>query len=329
MRVLVTGGAGYIGSAVALALGDAGHDVVVLDDLSAGSRDAVVHGELVVGDVGDRAVLDRALPGVDVVVHCAARIVVTESIADPLGYHESNVAKSIALLQACVDHGVLRVVLSSTAALYADAAGLVVDEDAQVEPTSPYAAGKEMVERILCDAAAVGVRSLVLRYFNPLGADPRGRVGLLAERDSHVLERLRAAWQAGSPFTITGVDWPTRDGSGMRDYVHVWDLAEAHVAAVERFDDVVPDGSRVINVGSGTGTTVRELVAAFERVVGERIAVVDGPRRPGDVAGARTTIDRARDELGWTPHRSLDDALRDAIAWSSRDSGARAVDPMA
>lgn len=319
MRVLVTGGAGYIGSAVALALADAGHDVVVLDDLSAGSRDAVVRGELVVGGIDDRAVLDRVLPGVEVVVHCAARIVVAESIADPLGYHEANVARTIALLRACVDHGVLRVVLSSTAALYAEAPSLVVDEDAPIAPASPYAAGKAMVERILSDAATVGVRSLALRYFNPLGADPAGRVGLLAARDSHVLERLRAAWRSGEPFTITGAEWPTRDGSGLRDYVHVWDLAEAHVAAVERFDDVVPVGSRVVNLGSGTGTTVRELVAAFERVVGERIRVVDGPARPGDVAGARTTIDRARDELGWVPRRTLDEAIRDALAWSSRE----------
>ncbi|GAA2171698.1 UDP-glucose 4-epimerase GalE [Agrococcus versicolor] len=315
----MTGGAGYIGSAIALALVDAGHDVVVLDDLSAGAAEAVVGARLVVAGIDDRAVLDRELPGVDVVVHCAARIVVAESIADPLGYHDANVARTIALLRACVDHGVLRVVQSSTAALYAEAPSLVVDEEAPIAPASPYAAGKAMVERILLDAGSLGLRSLVLRYFNPLGADPRGRVGMRGERGSHVLERLRGAWAERTPFTITGVRWPTRDGSGMRDYVHVWDLAEAHVAAVERFDDVVAHGSRVVNLGSGAGTTVRELVAAFEHVVGGRLEVVEGPPRPGDVAGARTTIDRARDELGWTPRRSLEDAIRDALAWAARD----------
>ena len=178
-----------------------------------------------------------------------------------------------------------------------------------------------MVEQILADAAAAGdFRAIALRYFNPIGADPQLRTGLQNPRPTHALGKIMQARAAGEPFTITGTDWPTRDGSGLRDYVHVWDLARAHVAAVTRFDEVATptEPYRVINLGTGDGVTVRELVQAFERVTGAPLSVVETDRRPGDQAGAFAVVDRARDVLGWRAERSVDDGVRDALAWAEK-----------
>lgn len=323
MKVLITGGAGYIGSTVATACIEAGIETVLLDDLSTGRAEFGEGRQLYVGDIADAGILDRLLadhPDIDVVVHCAARIVVPESVADPLGYYDANVGKTVTLLGRLRTAGVTRVVFSSSAAVY-DGDGGGVTEDAPVAPSSPYAMTKAMVERILADAAAAGeLRAISLRYFNPIGADPRLRTGLQNPTPSHVLGRIMAARAAGEPFQVTGTDWPTRDGSGLRDYIHVWDLALAHVAAVQRFDEVASesDPALVVNVGTGDGVTVRELVAAFERVTGEPLAIVDAPRRPGDQAGAYAIVDRARRLLGWQAERSIDDGVRDAIAWAEK-----------
>ncbi|MFE7651200.1 NAD-dependent epimerase/dehydratase family protein, partial [Streptomyces phaeoluteigriseus] len=262
MKVLITGGAGYIGSTVATACIEAGIEVVVLDDLSKGLEVFGDGRNLYVGDIADHAVLDRLLadhPDIDAVVHCAARVVVPESVADPLGYYDSNVGKTIVLLQRLRDAGVPRVVFSSSASVYAGESGDGVDESGALAPASPYATTKAMVEQILADAAAAGdFRAIALRYFNPIGADPRLRTGLQNPTPSHALGKIMQAHASGEPFTITGTDWATRDGSGLRDYVHVWDLALAHVAAVQRFDRVAtPDEPyQVINLGTGDGVTV-------------------------------------------------------------------------
>lgn len=324
MKVLITGGAGYIGSTVATACVEAGIDVVLLDDLSTGLRAFADGRDLYVGDIADLGVLDQLLtehPDIDAVIHCAARIIVPESVADPLGYYRANVAKTLVLLDRLRKGGIDRIVFSSSASVYQAETGAGVDESGALAPSSPYAATKAMVERVLQDSAAAGhFRAIALRYFNPIGADPRLRTGLQNPSPSHVLGRIIQAHTSGQPFTITGTDWPTRDGSGLRDYIHVWDLALAHVAAVQHFDDVVSDDAPylVLNLGTGDGVTVRELVAAFERVTGESVIVTDAPRRPGDQAGAYAIVDRVREQLGWRAERSIDDGVRDALLWAKK-----------
>lgn len=324
MKVLITGGAGYIGSTVATACIEAGNEVVILDDLSKGLRAFGDGRNLYVGDIADAALLDQLLsdhPDIDAVVHCAARAVVPESVADPLGYYDSNVGKTVLLLQRLRDAGIARIVFSSSASVYAGESGEGVDENGVLAPSSPYATTKAMVEQILHDAAAAGdFRAIALRYFNPIGADPQLRTGQQNPAPSHALGKIMQAHAAGEPFTITGTDWATRDGSGLRDYIHVWDLALAHVAAVQRFDEVATadEPYQVINLGTGDGVTVRELVAAFERVTGEPLAVVETGRRPGDQAGAFAIVDRAEQVLDWHAERSVDDGVRDAIAWAEK-----------
>lgn len=324
MKVLITGGAGYIGSTVATACIEAGIEVVLLDDLSRGLRAFGEARNLYVGDIADGAVTEELLadhPDIDAVIHCAARIVVPESVADPLGYYDSNVGKTITLLQRLRDAGIARIVFSSSAAVYAGETGDGVDESGVLAPSSPYATTKAMVEQILKDTAAGGeLRAIALRYFNPIGADPLLRTGLQNPRPSHALGRIMQARANGEAFTITGTDWSTRDGSGLRDYIHVWDLALAHVAAVQKFDEVAtPDEPyQVINIGTGDGVTVRELVAAFERVTGTPLPVVETGRRPGDQAGAFAIVDRAAEVLDWRAERSVDDGVRDALAWAEK-----------
>ena len=324
MKVLITGGAGYIGSTIATACIEAGIEVVILDDLSTGRGDFGDGRNLYVGDIADADLLQLITtdhPDVDVVVHCAARIVVPESVADPLGYYDANVGKTIALLRNLAAVGISRVVFSSSAAVYLGNGGGGVDESAPVVPSSPYATTKAMVENVLADAAAAGsLRAIALRYFNPIGADPRLRTGLQNPKPSHALGKIMQADETGEPFAITGTDWPTRDGSGLRDYIHVWDLALAHVAAVVRFDDVATASEpyRVINVGTGDGVTVRELVAAFERVTDQQLPVVEAERRPGDQAGAFAIVDRAAELLHWKAEQSIEDGVRDALAWAAK-----------
>ncbi|MEV4774320.1 UDP-glucose 4-epimerase GalE [Microbacterium sp. LWH12-1.2] len=324
MKILITGGAGYIGSTIATACTDVGIEPILIDDLSTGMRTFGDGRSLYVGDIADHDILDRIFsdhPDIDAVIHCAARIVVPESVVDPLGYYDTNVGKTIVFLRRVHEAGIKRVVFSSSAAVYRGEAGEGVDEAGELAPSSPYATTKAMVEQILADAAAAAnFRAIVLRYFNPIGADPQMRTGLQNPLPSHVLGRIMRAHAAGEPFTITGTDWPTRDGSGIRDYIHVWDLALAHVAAVTSFDDVATatEPYQVINLGTGAGVTVRELVSAFERVKGEPVAVVETERRAGDQAGAFAIVDRAEGLLKWRTERSLDDGVRDALTWAQK-----------
>lgn len=324
VKALITGGAGYIGSTIATACLEAGIETVILDDLSTGREDFGDGRTLYVGDIADGAIIDKIVadhPDIDVVVHCAARIVVPESVADPLGYYDTNVGKTVTLLTNLRRVGINRVVFSSSAAVYFGEGGEGVDEAAPLAPSSPYAATKAMVESILSDAAKAGdLRAIALRYFNPIGADPRLRTGLQNPTPSHALGKIMRARASGEPFTITGTDWATRDGSGLRDYIHVWDLALAHVAAVQRFDEVAPasDPYQVINIGTGDGVTVRELVAAFERVTDQPLPITEAERRIGDQAGAYAIVDRAASVLGWKAERSVDDGVRDALAWADK-----------
>lgn len=327
MKILITGGAGFIGSTIASACADAGMTPIILDDLSTGLEAFGRRFPFYRGDYGDHELVSRVVaehPDLDAVVHCAASIVVPESMAQPLRYYANNVARLPRFIETVLEGGCRRVLFSSTASLYAPGTDLVVDEDAAVAPLSPYAASKQMVERILADtAAATELQVIALRYFNPIGADPQLRTGLQVAHPSHALGKLIEASSHGTAFTVTGTDWPTRDGSGLRDYVHVWDLALAHVAALQRFDQVMSgetSGQRydVVNLGTGTGTTVFELVAAFQEVTGAELDVRSGPARPGDVVGACASAEKAGRVLGWRAERSLSTGIADSLAWSRK-----------
>ncbi len=326
MKVLVTGGAGYIGSVTAKALEDAGHTPVILDSLLTGPKAFVRDRTFYEGDIGDRALLRRVVdehPDLDATIHLAARIVVPESVEKPYEYYKDNVAKSLELFDELDALGKTRVLFSSSASLYALKDDFEVREGDPLAPSSPYARTKRMMEDVLQDmAAATGLRAIILRYFNPIGSDPDLESGIYAREPSHVLGQLvMAARGQKDAFTITGTDLPTRDGTGIRDYIHVWDLAKAHVRAVERFDEViaaVDAPSVVINVGSGAGVTVRELVTTFQSVFGHEVPLREAPPRPGDAVGAFANVDRSRELLDWRTELSVEEAIASALAWGEK-----------
>jgi UDP-glucose 4-epimerase len=326
VKVLVTGGAGYIGSTTAKALEEAGHVPVILDSLLTGPRAFVRDRIFYEGDVADPDLLSRVVdehPDLDCTIHMAARVVVPESVAQPGLYYQDNVTKSLALFEQLSRLGKPDVVFSSSASLYAAVEGFEVDEDSPLDPPSPYARTKHMMEQILRDLATAGaVRSVILRYFNPIGSDPDLESGVYAREPSHVLGQLvMAALGQRDAFQVTGTDYPTRDGTGIRDYVHVWDIAQAHVVAVEQFGrtlDQVGAPSTVINLGTGRGTTVRELLTIFQEVFGRPVPTVEAPARPGDAIGAFANVDRARELLGWSAKLSVADGVDSALRWSER-----------
>jgi UDP-glucose 4-epimerase len=329
MKVLIAGGAGFIGSTVASACLDNGVTPVILDNLHTGRAEFVRDRIFYRGDIADGSLIDKIFaehPDIEAVVHGAALIVVPESVEQPLHYYRENVAKSIDLVDHLVRNGCRKLVFSSSASIYRPGADFSVDESAPFEPLSPYARTKAFTETVLEDAArAYDLRVISLRYFNPIGADPTMRTGLQLRRPTHVLGRMILAAENDETFTLTGTDWPTRDGSGIRDYIHVWDLAQAHVRALARFDSVLPVGSganyQAINVGSGSGVTVRELLASFEEVVGHPIPIAVAPRRPGDSPGCYARTGKAGELLDWHPTLSLADGIRHSLRWSAlRDS---------
>lgn len=323
VKVLITGGAGFIGSTVASACLDNGIMPIVLDNLCRGRREFVLGRHFYEGDIADGALIDRAFadhPDITATIHAAGLIAVPESVTEPIRYYRENVAKAIELLDHLNRNGCRRFIFSSSASVYDSIDGGRVDESCPVAPKSPYAHTKAMVERILQDASATGVlRVISLRYFNPIGADPRMRSGLPDLAPTHAVGKLIDCYVNRLPFRVTGTGWPTRDGSGVRDYVHVWDLAQGHIAALRSFDDVLPptDPQRyeAINLGSGTGTTVRELIGAFERVVGAALPVVEAQPRPGDVVGCYSANEKAAKLLGWQPQLDIEDGIRTALEW--------------
>ncbi|MFZ2015050.1 MAG: UDP-glucose 4-epimerase GalE [Nocardioides sp.] len=326
MKILVTGGAGYIGSTTAKALEEAGHVPVVLDSLLSGPQAFVRDRIFYEGDIADRALVARVVeehPDLDATIHMAARIVVPESVEKPYEYYRDNVAKSLELFDQLTALGKPRVLFSSSASLYATKDDFEVREGDPLDPPSPYARTKRMIEQVLEDlAVATDLRAIILRYFNPIGSDPDLESGIYVKEPSHVLGQLvMAARGQKDSFTITGTDLPTRDGTGIRDYIHVWDLAQAHVRAVEQFDDVLAKSeapSVIINVGRGEGVTVRELIAAFERVFGREVPLSEAPPRPGDAVGAFANVDRSRELLGWQTELTVDEAIASALAWADR-----------
>lgn len=326
MKVLVTGGAGYIGSTTAKALERSGHTPVILDSLLTGPREFVRGRVFYLGDVADPGLLDRVMadhPDIACTIHMAARIVVPESVEKPYVYYRDNVAKSLELFHTLASLGKPRVIFSSSASLYGAVEGFEVTERSPLEPPSPYARTKHMMEQVLQDLGTAGeLESIILRYFNPIGSDPDLESGVYAREPSHVLGQMTlAALGHRESFQLTGTQHPTRDGTGIRDYVHVWDVARAHVAAVERFDDVLAEeqaASSVINVGTGRGVTVRELLGIFEDVFGRPVPVVEAPPRPGDAVGAFANVDKARAVLGWTSELTVAEGVESALAWMEK-----------
>ena len=319
MAVLVTGGAGYIGSHMVLALRDAGRPVVVLDNLSTGFRNAVPDDvPLVMGDCGDASLVRAVIPafGIDSIIHFAGSIVVPESVADPLGYYLNNTVNSRSLIAAAVEGGVKQFIFSSTAAVYGEPEITPISEDVAPAPISPYGTSKLMTEHMLRDAQrAYGLRFGILRYFNVAGADARGRSGQSSTRPTHLIKlAVQAACGVRPHLDIFGEDYPTPDGTCLRDYVHVSDLAAAHLLALDHLER---GGEPFIaNCGYGRGHSVREVIESVKQISGVDFLVRQADRRPGDPPILVASAERIRSLLDWQPaHDDLDLIVRHALDW--------------
>lgn len=319
--ILVTGGAGYIGSHVVRQLGERGEQIVVLDDLSKGFAEAVLFGELVVGNTGDRQCLEQlfATHEIGTVMHFAAKTIVPESVENPLLYYGNNTCSSRALLEACVEHGVRNFVFSSTAAVYGIPSNGIAAEDSPTNPINPYGTSKLMTELMLRDvAAAHAMQYVVLRYFNVAGCDPGGRIGQ-STPGSTLLTKVACEAAVGKRdgVHIFGTDYDTPDGTGVRDYIHVEDLADAHLRAL----DYLRSGgsSTTLNCGYGSGYSVREVIDTVERVAGAALRRTESPRRAGDPPMLVAAAERIREVLAWTPrHADLEEIATTTLNWERR-----------
>jgi UDP-arabinose 4-epimerase len=317
--ILVTGGAGYVGAHGCKALAAAGYRPVVYDNLVYGHERAVQWGPLERGDLVDRARLDEVFVRYQpaAVMHFAAYAYVGESVSDPGKYYRNNVGGTLSLIEAMVDHKVDTLVFSSTCATYGEPAEVPITEDCPQHPINPYGKSKLMVEQMLADfERAHGLRSVMLRYFNAAGASPDGEIGEEHDPETHLIPlALAAAAGKGSELTVFGQDYPTPDGTCIRDYIHVGDLADAHVKAIDYL--AAGNASRAFNLGTGSGVSVREILDAIERVTGRRVPHRYGPRREGDPPVLVSDATRARDELGWQPAMSdIDTIIATAWAWA-------------
>jgi UDP-glucose 4-epimerase len=319
--VLVTGGAGYIGSHVVLQLRERGEKVVVLDSLVTGFRQAVGDVPMVVGDVGDRELVGRLLRehGIDTVMHFAAHTIVPESVRNPLKYYGNNTCSTRSLLQSCAEAGVRHFVFSSTAAVYGVLDTGYASEDTATAPINPYGTSKLMSEWMLRDLSfATGLRHVVLRYFNVAGSDPQGRIGQ-STREATLLIKVAAEAAAGKRpgLSMFGTDYPTPDGTGIRDYIHVTDLATAHLDALRYLRE--GGASTTLNCGYGHGYSVREVLQSVERVSGRKLAVREEPRREGDPPILVAKADRIKQLLGWKPALDdLDQIVRSSLEWERK-----------
>jgi UDP-glucose 4-epimerase len=329
-KVLVTGGAGYIGSHVVRQVVEAGHEVVVYDNLSTGHPWAVLGAELVAADLADRPRLEALLAAhrFDAIMHFAASIWVGESVREPARYYANNVANALSLFSLAAAAGVGSVVFSSTAAVYGQPDVELIEEDSPLAPINPYGASKMMAERMLTDiAAASGMRCAMLRYFNVAGADAEGRIGEATPDNSHLVKvACETAFGLRDHLRINGTDYPTPDGTCVRDYIHVEDLARAHLDALHHLRR--PDAGQaplILNCGYGHGFSVREVLETARRVTGVDFKIVEGPRRPGDPARLVASNARIRRVLGWQPrHDDLEAIVRTAWRWEQRLQARRA-----
>jgi UDP-arabinose 4-epimerase len=328
-RVLVTGGAGYIGAHACKALAQAGYLPVTFDNLSSGHDWAVKWGPLVVGDIHDRNALDAAIRRFNppMVMHFAGFAYVGESVVDPGKYYRNNVAGSLSLLEAMRDHGIKSVVFSSTCATYGIPEALPINEDAVQKPINPYGASKLMIERMLADfGAAHEIKSISLRYFNAAGADPDNEIGEKHDPETHLIPLVLDAASGRRPnVTVFGSDYDTPDGTCIRDYIHVSDLAEAHVLALQGLQS--NRTAVAYNLGNGRGFSVREVIDSVGRITGLKVPVVMGARRAGDPASLVSDATKAREELGWEAKFGLPDIIRTAWTWHQRRGAATSGGP--
>ena len=324
MRVLVTGGAGYIGSHAARALARRGHDVIIYDDLSTGHRQ-LAHGfQLIEGHIGDAATLARSLATVDAVMHFAAKSLIPESVQNPRKYFENNVRDGLVLLNTCVENGVKNFIFSSTAAVYGNPEKSPISEDAPKQPVNPYGFSKLAFEGALQSYdSAYGLRFMSLRYFNAAGADDSGEIGELHEPETHLIPNALKAALGQGELSIFGTDYPTPDGTCVRDYIHVTDLADAHVLALEYLHAGGP--SQILNLGTGKGTSVREVVNTVEALVGRELPKRITGRRAGDPPILLADPSRAENLLGWKAKLSLRDMVASGWKFAQKHASAHAA----
>lgn len=326
MAILITGGAGYIGSHMVYAALERGERVVVLDNLSTGKSGLVAEDAVFVeGNAGDQALVEKlaAEHGIDAIIHFAGSIVVPDSVAEPLAYYANNTVVARNLMEAAVRAGVKNFIFSSTATVYAGESLDLLSETLPTGPVSPYGRSKLMTEWMLEDAArAYDFRFVALRYFNVAGADPKGRTGQSSPRATHLIKRgCQVALGRVPQLEIFGTDYPTPDGTGVRDYIHVSDLVAAHALALDYLRDGGP--SVIMNCGYGHGSSVREVIQAIERVAGHKLPARESPRRPGDPPSLVADASLIRATLGWKPaHDNLDEIVRDAYGWEKTLNGA-------
>lgn len=325
-HVLVTGGAGYIGSHACKALARAGYVPVAFDNLATGWAEAVKFGPLVQGDLMDRAAVDAAFARYRpvAVMHFAALSLVGDSMTDPGRYWRVNTGSALNLIEAAVANGCLNFVFSSTCATYGDQDGVLLNEDTVQKPINAYGASKRAIEDMLVNfAASHGLAHVIFRYFNVAGADPEGELGEQHRPETHLIPLMLDAIEGRRPaLTLFGTDYPTPDGTCVRDYVHVWDLVQAHVLGLEWL--LAGKGNSVFNLGSGQGFSVREVVAASKFVTNRAVPMIEGARRPGDAAALVSGSQRAMTELGWQPrHSDLKEMIRHAHGWSQKPGYAR------
>ena len=323
MVVLVIGGAGYIGSHTARALKAAGHDVIIFDNLSTGYEFLAAGFKLVQGDVLDKSALASVLSGCDAIMHFAAHAYVGESVTNPRKYFRNNVEGGLALLNAAVDAGINKIIFSSTCAVYGVPAKVPIDENIPRQPVNPYGVSKLFFEQALeAYDRAYGFRYASLRYFNAAGADESGEIGELHEPETHLIPlALRAAAGVGPALQVFGSDYPTPDGTCIRDYIHVNDLASAHLRALEHL--ATGKESVAVNVGTGAGASVREIISAVEKVTGKSVPHTMVPRRPGDPPALVANPAKAQSLLNWKATRGLNEIVSTAWSWEEHRLGAR------
>jgi UDP-glucose 4-epimerase len=321
--ILVVGGAGYIGSHMAKDLLETGHKVVILDDLSTGHRDLILGGSFIEGSLGDAALLDRIFSKnrIDAVMHFAAFALVGESVEQPLKYYQNNVSATTELLSAMVRHDVKRFIFSSTAAVYGEPVEIPITEDHPKNPTNPYGASKIAVERMLKDCdSAYGLKTISLRYFNASGAHESGQIGEKHQPETHLIPLiLKVATNENKNIMIFGTDYPTLDGTCVRDYIHVSDLAQAHLLSLNAL--MAEGESAVYNLGNSRGYSVREVIELARKMTGHPIPVVETDRRPGDPATLIASSDKIKRELGWKPqYEDLEKIIQTAWRWHQKEA---------
>ncbi|MEO1672748.1 MAG: UDP-glucose 4-epimerase GalE [Cyanobacteria bacterium J06631_2] len=320
-KILVTGGAGYIGSHTVKKLGEAGYEVVVYDNLSTGAAETILYGELFQGELNDRKRLEEVFEQhtFDAVIHFAASISVPESLEQPLAYYANNTTNVINVLQCCKKFNVNQFVFSSTAAVYGEVKDSPVEESSPTAPINPYGKSKLMSETIIRDyAQASALKYVILRYFNVAGADSSGKIGQMGKKAAHLIKvGCDAALGLRPSASIYGTDYPTPDGTGIRDYIHVEDLAMAHVDALAYLEQ--ENTSQTLNCGYGTGYSVKEVLFKIKEISGVDFPVVETPRREGDPACVIASGNKIREVIGWNPqHNSLDEIVSSALAWEKK-----------